>query len=38
MVIAKLLGVVDLTFQTIDSLYPNIYIKKAAHWVNVLYM
>lgn len=36
MMITKLLGGVDLMFQTIDSYYPNLYCKKAAHWVNTV--
>lgn len=35
MLINKLIGTIDLTFQTIDSFYPNVYSKKAAHWVNI---
>lgn len=35
MMIAKFLGVMDVTFQTIDLFYPNVYCKKAAHWVNI---
>lgn len=34
MMIAKFIGILDMTFQTIDSIYPNIYCKKSAHWVK----
>jgi len=34
MIIVKFLAIIDLTFETIDSFYPNIYCKKAAHWVG----
>lgn len=38
MMFAKFLGAIDLIFQTIDSFYPNLYCKKAAHWVNKLFI
>ncbi|XP_050527164.1 adipocyte plasma membrane-associated protein Hemomucin isoform X2 [Daktulosphaira vitifoliae] len=34
MIFAKLLGVLDFTLQTMDFYYPNIYFKKAYHWVG----
>lgn len=34
MMIVKFLGALDFTFEMIDSFFPNIYCKKAAHWVN----
>lgn len=34
MMVVKLFSVLDFTFQTIDSFFPNLYCKKAAHWVN----
>jgi len=37
MMAAKFLGIIDFTFQTIDLFYPNIYCKKATHWVNILH-
>lgn len=33
MLAAKTLGFFDQTFLLLDSFYPNIYFKKAAHWV-----
>lgn len=35
MIITKLLGLIDLTFRKIDSIYPNLNCKKAVHWVNI---
>lgn len=34
MVITKFMGSIDLMFQKIDSFYPNIYCKKAAHLIG----
>lgn len=36
MMATKFLGIIDYTLQAIDLFYPNIYCKKAAHWVNML--
>jgi hypothetical protein len=33
MMATKSLGLLDQTFQILDSFYPNIFLKKAAHWV-----
>lgn len=30
----KFFRTIDVTLQTIDSYFPNLYLKKAAHWVN----
>lgn len=35
MMITKSLGVIDFTLQKIDLFYPNVYCKKAFHWVNI---
>jgi len=35
MMITKTLGVIDSTLLKINSLYPNLYCKKAMHWVNI---
>lgn len=37
MMFVKFLGALDFTFQTINSVFPNLYCKKAAHWVNIFY-
>lgn len=37
MMITKSLLVIDFTLLKINSLYPNLYCKKAMHWVNILY-
>lgn len=33
MMVVKFLGILDFTFNTIDSFFPNLYCKKATHWV-----
>lgn len=33
MMVVKFFGILDFTFKTIDSFFPNVYCKKAAHWV-----
>jgi len=35
MMITKSLGVIDFTLLKINSLYPNLYCKKAMRWVNI---
>ncbi|KAL5237931.1 hypothetical protein ACI65C_005341 [Semiaphis heraclei] len=34
MMITKSLGVIDFTLQKIDLFYPNVYCKKAFHWIG----
>uniref|UniRef100_A0A2H8TTQ5 Adipocyte plasma membrane-associated protein n=1 Tax=Melanaphis sacchari TaxID=742174 RepID=A0A2H8TTQ5_9HEMI len=34
MMITKFLGIIDFTLLKIDSFYPNLYCKKAMHWVG----
>lgn len=35
MMVTKTLGVIDFAMLKINSLYPNLYCKKAMHWVNI---
>lgn len=34
MIATKFLGIIDFTLLKINSLYPNLYCKKAMRWVN----